>query len=512
MIVNSSQEVTDITLSEGSLMASIDIGSNSFHMVIAKLAQGELQTLDLMSEKVQLAAGLNHDSVLDADTINRGLECLKRFAQRLKTLPKTAIRAVATNALREAINRKEFVKPASDILGVELQVISGHEEARLIYLGVAHSLANSSGNRLVIDIGGGSTEFIIGSGFEPHLLESLQIGCVSFTERYFADGIISDTSFNRCRMNALQQLLSIKRSYRDYGWQNCIGSSGTTKAIMQACIELNLSDGCINLEILSALKRHIFQYNHVNDLPFSSIKSERKPLVPAGLAILTAIFESFKIQELFYSDGGLREGVLYDMVGRQQHEDVRERSIEALIQRYRIDFEHANRVESTALFIFAQVRDAWNLNDRDYHDLLCWAAQTHEIGLSISHNRFHHHSAYLLQNSDLSGFSHSEQTLIAFLARAHRRKFPKEELKLLPENKQDDYLQLSIILRIAVLLHRSRSNKRIPSIKVTAESHKICLEFAGDWLAQHPLTQQDLDNEADYLKSINYRLKYLPNP
>ncbi len=494
--------------SEGSLLAAIDIGSNSFHMVVARLVAGELKPLDIMSEKVQLAAGLDDTGLLSTPAQERGIDCLKRFAERLKELPRSAIRAVATNALREASNRSEFIEQANRVLGLPLEVISGYEEARLIYLGVAHTLADDTGTRLVIDIGGGSTECIIGERFEPKLLESLQLGCVSFSEEFFPHGSISDKGFQQAKMAAMQELLSIRRNYRRLGWQSCVGSSGTAKAISQACAELELSNGRITLDALKQLKLFLLKYKQADEIPLTTIKPERKAVLTAGTAILSAIFESLDIEAMDYSDGALREGVLYDMAGRLRHEDVRERTISSLMKRYHIDGRQASNVESSALFMLAQVRDSWKLDDNEYHDMLCWAARTLEIGLDISHNRYHRHSAYLLQNCDLPGFSHTEQQLLAFLARAHRRKFPKDEFKLLPEAKQQPYLRLSILLRLAVVLHRSRSKARTPAISLQAEAHKLQLSFPKDWLKHHPLTLADLESEATYLKVIDHKLKF----
>lgn len=492
---------------EGALLAAIDIGSNSFHMVIARLLNGELRTVDVMSEKVQLAAGLDANSLLCEDAFQRGLACLSRFAQRLSALPRQAIRAVATNALREASNGSDFAAQAQQLLGIPLQIISGHEEARLIYLGVSHTLADVAGKRLVIDIGGGSTEFIIGERFQPNLLESLQLGCVSYSKRFFSDGRISTGAYNAARTAALQELLSIRRNYRRTGWQSCTGSSGTTKAIRQLCLELGLTDGDITPAALQQLSVQLLKFDHVDELSFSSLKPERRSVIPAGLAILSAIFESLGIEQMAFSEGALREGVLYDMAGRLRHEDVRERTITALMRRYHVDQRHALQVESTALLLLTQARDAWQLQGDDYHDLLSWAARTHEIGLALSHNRFHRHSAYLLQHSDLAGFSTPEQLALAFLTRAQRRKLPREELALLPHERQLPLLHLCLILRLATLLHRSRSKARLPAIQFRVEGQKLCLQFPAGWLDHHPLTKADLEAEIDYLKAMDYKLK-----
>ncbi|KAA0876198.1 exopolyphosphatase [Nitrincola tapanii] len=500
-------EATTTAPQNGEILAAIDIGSNSFHLVIARVFEGELKTLDVMSEKVQLAAGLDDNKLLSEESQQRGLDCLSRFAQRLSDIPRRAIRAVATNALREAQNRDEFAAKAERLLGLPLQIVSGHEEARLIYLGVSHTQADDTGQRLVVDIGGGSTEFIIGERFETRLLESLQMGCVSFSEEFFPQGNITKQGFNQAYTAAMQELLSIRRNYRRLGWDSCVGSSGTIKAVNQACTEMGYSQNRITRDALNQLEQDLLRLKHVQDIQYNNVKPERRAVLPAGVAILRAVFDSLDIREMAFSDGALREGVLYDMAGRLRHEDVRERTIRALMKRYQVDMRHASNIEATALILFAQARDTWQLTASEMHDMLCWSARTHEIGLTISHNRFHRHSAYLLQHSDLAGFSHPEQQMLAFLVRSHRRKLPKEELKLLPNEVQTPCLQLALLLRLAVILHRSRSKARLPALRLQVEEQKLHLTFPPGWLKHHPLTQADLEEEIEHLRQIDYKLK-----
>lgn len=489
-----------------SLLAAIDLGSNSFHMVVARLSHGELTTLDIMSEKVQLAAGMDADDVLSEAAMARGLDCLSRFAQRLSGLPAQSVKAVGTNALRQAVNRQVFAGQAEKILGVPVEIIAGREEARLIYLGVSHTLADNAGSRLVVDIGGGSTEFIIGERFEPREMESLHMGCVSYTQRFFSDGRLTASQWKKAEQAALRELLAIRERYRQVGWSSCVGSSGSIKAIRNACISCGLSDELLTYEALLALKQKVLAFESVEQLDVLGIKPERAAIVPAGLAILLALFESLGIEQMSFSDGALREGLLYDMAGRLQHEDVRERSISALCQRYHVDGEHARRVEHCALLALAQVKNSWDLDDPACHEMLTWAACTHEIGLTIAHSQFHKHSGYLLEHSDLAGFSNSEQQLLAFLARGHRRKFPRDEYRLLPEVRQERYKRLCVLLRLAVILNRSRSSERLPAFSLLADGKKLHLSFPDGWLALHPLTQADLEQEVDYLKPVDIKL------
>ncbi len=491
---------------EDSLLAAIDLGSNSFHMVIAKLSQGELTTVDIMSEKVQLAAGIDANKELSVEAIERGIDTLSRFAQCLRDLPRSAVKVVGTNALREAANRRQFTDLAEKVLNVPIEVIAGREEARLIYLGVSHTLADTPGARLVIDIGGGSTECIIGDRFEAIELESLHMGCVSYTKDYFPDGKLNQQNFRRAEYAALRELLAIKERYIELGWTSCVGSSGTVKAIKNACMASGFCEERLTKEALIQLKDKILSFDKIEDLDIPELKPERVGILPAGLAILCAIFDSLGIEEMDFSEGALREGLLYDMAGRLYHEDVRERSISALSQRYHVDQNQANRVEQAAIFSLAQVKDSWNLNDPVYHEMLSWAARAHEIGLTIAHSQFHKHSAYLLLHSDLAGFTNTDQLLLSFLARGHRRKFPKEEYKALPDSQKESYKRLCILLRLAAIMNRSRSNQRLPAFTIKADDNQLDITFPEGWLSRNPLTQADLELEIDYLKNADIKL------
>ncbi|MBN3564629.1 exopolyphosphatase [Aliamphritea spongicola] len=488
-----------LVASQDTLMAAIDLGSNSFHIVIAKLDQGELLPIDVLSEKVQLAAGLDDNNILSDEAQQRGLECLQRFAERIKGLPSGSVSAVATNALREAVNSQDFIVKAESVLGRPIEVIAGIEEARLIHLGVEHTLAAESGSRLIIDIGGGSTEFIIGERFEPLELESLEMGCVSFSKRYFKDGIISEKNFQLAVFGALRELLAIKRRYKRQGWQYCVGSSGTVKAIQQACIESGFSESAITAKALKNLRERILEFSHSDEICIPGIKDQRKAVIAAGVAILSAAFESLGIKEMHYSAGALREGLLYDMTGRLHHEDVRERSINALMNRYHVDQEHALRVEQTALIALTQVRNDWKLQDTEYQNMLSWAARSYETGLTIAHSQYHKHSAYLVLNSDLPGFSQQEQLQLATLIRNHRRKFNDAEFSLLPKREISATRKLCVLLRIAIVLHRSRSKERLPAFTITVSENTVSLSFPDNWLSYHPLTRADLEQEAAYL-------------
>ena len=341
------------------LLAAIDMGSNSFHLAIARVDHGEVKKVASMSEKVQLAAGLDENKNLTEAAQQRGLACLARFVGRLTAVQSNRLRIVATNALRQAKNGHEFIQKAAEILPKPIEIIAGREEARLIYLGVSHTMANS-GRRLVIDIGGGSTELIIGEEFEPIHTESLQMGCVAYTKAYFADGEISKSSFEKAVVAARKELYSIANTYKEAGWDTVAGSSGTIKACRQITVNMGWSNEQENLtrEGLEKLKDRLLKFKHVSEMEFDGLKEDRRAVLPAGLAILYAVFDVLDIDKLVYSDGALREGVMYDLLGRFQHEDIRDRSVQALMGRYNSDPKQAGRVVKTAQHLFDSVAES----------------------------------------------------------------------------------------------------------------------------------------------------------
>lgn len=487
-------------------LASIDLGSNSFHMVVGRTVYGEIRTLDKLGEKIQLAAGLDDRNYLSEESQERGLECLKRFAQRLQGIPPNAIQVVGTNALRVAKNSRDFTRKAEAILGAPVEIIAGREEARLVYLGVAHTLADDAGRKLVIDIGGGSTEFIIGERFETQALESLHMGCVSFRERYFRNGEITEKGMKAAIAHASRELLNIRYRFQALGWQTSIGSSGSIKAIALLVESLGYSQEGITAQSLNQLKAHAISLGHIDELQDIGVKKDRLSIFPSGLAILCACFEVLSIDIMTFADGALREGLLYDMIGRIQHEDVRERTISALQERYMVDMPHAQTVERTAMYAFRQVQHYWGLNADFFADLLRWSSRLHEVGLAISHTQYHKHGAYLIKYSDLSGFSNQLQQAIATLIRSHRRKFSADIFSGYSDEQAKPLIRLSILLRLAVALNRSRDSGQSTTFKIDADADALSIEFEPGWLKQHPLTRDDLKSEADQLKSVGYSL------
>ncbi|MEY3220492.1 MAG: hypothetical protein RIT27_1849 [Pseudomonadota bacterium] len=488
-------------------VAAVDLGSNSFHMIVVSLADQQMQILDRLKEQVRLASGVNQKKQLSGEAQARALACLERFGQRLRELPPGSVRAVGTNTLRSIRQAGEFLRAAEQALGHPIEIIAGREEARLIYLGVAHSLSSPPQEHcLVVDIGGGSTEFIVGEGFKTLRRESLFMGCVTFCERYFSNGLISKDNFRKAEIAARLELQPVVEEFRRLGWQRAIGSSGTIKSIDRVLDAEGWSHGGITLDGLKKLRTVLLESGNVKKLNLKGLTEERAAIFPSGVAILLAIFEELQIQNMTVSDWALREGLVFDLIGRIRHEDVREQTISRMQKRYNIDISQANRVMETALNIFEQCAATWELGCENSLSTLKWAAQLHEIGLIIAHNQYHKHGEYILRNSDLAGFSRQEQGFLASLVRGHRRKFPQNVFETYPQTERQMISRLCIVLRLAILLHRHRHETPLPIL--TTSKNSLHLEFPPDWLAKNPLTQADLDNEQSYLSAIGFQLSY----
>jgi len=486
--------------------AAIDLGSNSFHMIVADVIDGRVQIVDRIKEMVRLAGGLDDELNLSEKAIESSLQCLERFGQRIKEVPASNVRAVGTNTLRQARNNHTFLKKAHKALNHRIEIISGREEARLIYHGVAHTIFNEDEQRLVIDIGGGSTELIIGKGFDAKVTESLYMGCVNMSKRFFADGDISAKKMRRAILASRQELEHIEALYRMLGWDTILGTSGTITSIKGVIQSQGWNKDRITSKALSKLKKDLLQKGHVNKIDYEGLASNRIPVFPGGVAILSAVFEALEIKEMDTAEGALREGLLYDLIGRLHQDDTRDKTVNDLIVRYCIDKEHAERVETTAIEIFNQINRDWDLLTSEDKKLLCWAARLHELGLAVAHSQYHKHGAYLLNNSDMPGFSRQEQNYLGLLVRCHRRKFPIELIQEMPETDQDRLKKLAIILRLAVVLNRSRTYTSPPAFKLTIKSEMVIIIFTRQWLNTHPLTEADLQTEADYLKVAAIKL------
>ncbi|MFO8045055.1 MAG: exopolyphosphatase [Halomonas sp.] len=490
-------------------LAAIDLGSNSFHLLVANYQDERLQVVARQGEKVQLAAGLDDEGLLDESTMGRALDCLARFAPFVEDIAPGQLRVVGTNALRDAANSQALIERAEALLKCPIEIIAGREEARLIYLGAAHALAEG-GRRLIVDIGGGSTEFIIGERFEPLALESLRMGCVTFTRRFFENGEITDKRMRKAELAALSELANIRRQYLELGWEDPVGSSGTIKAAAAAIHAAgDATEGVITREGLAALRERLIRCKRLDKVSMEGLKPDRARVFPAGIAVLSAVFEAFGLAEMRYADGALREGVLYDMAGRNSPEDSRLKSLELLERRYGVDERQATNVATSAAALFDQVRDAWGLDD-DQARFLGWASRLHEIGLAISHSQFHRHGAYLLEHSDMAGFSRPEQRLLAFLVRAHRRKFPTREWQALPASVQHSHARLARLLRLAMLLNHSRPEHPpgTPRLAANGETLQLWLVPGEDPM----LLLTDLEQECAYQQAAGFTLTLMSAP
>lgn len=489
------------------VLAAVDLGSNSFHMVVARHSHGQLVIIDRLREMVRLAAGVAENGRIDKDVSARAIACLERFGQRLRDMHADSVRVVGTNALRLAHRKQVFLERAREALGHPIEIISGMEEARLIYAGVAHSMPNETGKRLVVDIGGGSTELIIGEAVTPLELESLQMGCVSLSERFFRDGKISAKRMERARLAARMELEPVQAAFRRRGWEHAAGSSGTVRAIGDAIRVLDPQALTITAAGLARAIEYSVEAGHTRELNLEPITEDRRPVFPGGLAILAEVFSVLDVKEMQIADGAMREGLLYDMLGRYKREDARERTVRAMQQRYHVDTEQAERVEATARDFLDQTRETWKLEEPLAHLALKWAARLHEIGLDVSHSGYHRHGAYLLENADMPGFPREEQRLLARLVGAHRRKFTLDRVEELVPPWDRSAVQLIVLLRLAVLLHRGRSTTALPAIELAATPKSLEVRFPARWLKDHPLTAADLQQEVDYLRASGFRLR-----
>jgi exopolyphosphatase/guanosine-5'-triphosphate,3'-diphosphate pyrophosphatase len=488
-------------LPDGSLLAAVDLGSNSFHLMIARIEHGEIRPTQALSEKVQLAAGLS-GNMLQADAMDRGLDCLSRFAQLLQSVEPERIRVVGTSALRRARNRREFTEAARRILGSPVEVIYGREEARLVYLGVAHTLADDSQSRLVVDIGGGSTEFAIGERFEPRNVESLQLGCVTYSRECFDDGVLSKRNYNHAYKRACVEVSHIRKTFRSKHWVEAIGSSGTLQAI-EGIIRTQGWDSAITRRGLQRMRKALLRFKRFEDIELEGLNATRRSVIAAGLAITEAVFDVLEIEEMRSSQGALREGVIYDLVGRLRHEDVRERSINALLQRYHADEDTAQLVARRARMLYEATRKPWELAASD-GELLAWAAMTHEIGQAISHKHFHRHGAYLLRNSDLPGFAQQEQEDLATLVAGQRGKLRPELFAEVDKSDLPRLQRMTALLRLAALFKYVEQLEQLPDFTIKASAKTLRMLFPPDWLSQHPLTAQELDEQKAVLQTAGH--------
>ncbi|MBE9547774.1 MAG: Ppx/GppA family phosphatase [Proteobacteria bacterium] len=489
--------------------ATCDLGSNSFHLLIVRQDEvgGEIHVIDRIKEMVRMGGGISATGELDADTGERAIQCLQRFGQRLRDIPLSQVRIVGTQGLRRLRDPDSFMVPAEEALGFPIEIIAGREEARLIFLGVTGFMSQPRPvTRLVVDIGGGSTELIIGSGGHPGLLESLPFGCVSLTQRFFPDGKISASRWQAASDNFRTNFRRYKHQYRNVGWDESVGCSGTIRAIHEVCLQQSWTDKGITRKAMKKLRRELLGFENIADISLMGLSERRQPVFIGGVILLEALFQDLELRNMQISKWALREGVLLDLIGRYSTSDPRQQTIDQLSKRYSVDSDQANRVHDVATHLFEQIAEHGKLKKNEYN-LLIWACQVHEIGLAISHQSYHLHSAYLIENSDMPGFSHQDQQLLAALILSQRGDLSEHQGK--SSSRQKKLFLLVAILRLSLILCRSRNDASIPELQFELEygsEAKLSLSLPHAWQQYHALTQSDLDSEKSQLSKLGIEL------
>ncbi len=484
-------------------LAAIDLGSNSFHLIIAKIEGDQLLIQDKIKESVRLGFGLKYNGELSEEARLRALDCLSRFGERLKDFTPGSVRTVGTKTLRSLADAEEFLAQAENRLGHSIEIVSGEEEARLIYAGVSRNLAFDGRHRILMDIGGGSTEIIIGKDMNPELKESLSMGCVQVMRDFFSDGKVTNSRIKTAHTYCLQEIEPILDSYLDHGWDVVLGSSGSIKAASKVCEAMGFSKGVIEKKFLTQII-NIYKDQGDLDVDIKGLADERKPVFLGGCIVLRALFESLKLKEMTASDWSLREGLLYDLVGRIDNKDIRDSSVSHLAKRFRVNSSHAARVKDTALNFLDQLAEPWQLSRPESDQLLSWASDLVFVGLDITHSDYHKHGAYVVEHVDLAGFSRQEQAQLAALILAHRKRFP---LKVMDQYKAE-LIFIAIILRLAVLFNRTRLKEGLPELDLEIKKNKLRVLLPTGWLEKHPLTLADLETEKRRLNAVDIELLY----
>jgi exopolyphosphatase/guanosine-5'-triphosphate,3'-diphosphate pyrophosphatase len=493
-------------LASASLYAAIDLGSNSFHMLVVREVAGSIQTLTRVKRKVRLAAGLSRENVLSQEAMERGWQCLRLFSERLQDIPSAQIRVVATATLRLAVNASEFIAKAQQILGCPVQVISGEEEARLIYQGVAHTTGGSD-RRLVVDIGGASTELVTGTGAQATSLFSLSMGCVTWLERFFTDRHLGQENFAAAEQAAREVLRPVAAELHRHGWQVCVGASGTVQALQEIMMAQGM-DERITLVKLQQLKQRAIQCGRLEELEIEGLTLERALVFPSGLAILIAIFTEMNIQSMTLAGGALREGLVYGMLHLTVDQDIRSRTLRNIQRRFIIDTDQARRVSTLAALFADSVSAAWDL-DAYSIEILQVASELHEIGLSIEFKQAPLHAAWLVRNLDLPGFTPAQKKLLATLLLNQTNTVDLSSLhqqNAVPPRVAEHLCRL---LRLAIIFASRRRDDLLPAITLTAEGEKLTLRLPQDWLACHPLGAELIEQESQWQSYVHWPLAVL---
>ena len=487
--------------------AVIDLGSNSFHMLITRQLADSVQVVDKVKRKVRLASGLDENNVLSETAMARGLECLSFFAERLQDIPDHNVRIVATATVRLAQNKSEFLQRANQALGRKISLLSGEQEAELIYLGVAHTSCCAE-QRLVIDIGGASTELIVGSGQLAQKIISLNMGCVTFNQQYFVNGLIDKSNIDQAKKAATKQIQPLAKSYCAIGWQTVLGGSGTMQALAEMLIFAH-QPSIITREFLAQIEQKILTFDNISQINLPGLLLDRTPVFVSGVAILTAIFDCFNIKKLQLSSGALREGLLYQMLPNLHQLTIRQQTINSLMQRYHVDKQHAQNIKKQAIYLFDSFSKCWQLTkDNSYQHLLA-SCDLHEIGLLLEYKRHQKHSAYIINNADLAGFDQADRQLLSSLVLLYKGEIvPKKLSQSVTTTTTAAYLLA--ILRLAVILCRRRKDDVLPKYQAFIKE-SIQLEISNEWLMRHPLIQDELMQENQYLAAIGLQLNVIPS-
>ena len=482
-------------MQDNTQLAAIDLGSNSFRLEIGRFEHEQLQRVEYIKETIRQGNGLDKDRNLSADAMQRGWDCLARFSERLTGFQKRQVRAVATQTLREARNRDVFLAKGKKILGFPIDVVSGKEEARLIYLGVSHLLHQSPERRLVIDIGGRSTELILGKGYTAQTMESYRVGSVTWSMKYFSDGQVSKEAFHHAEVAAKAVLDEALGTYANRHWDNVYGSSGTVGAIGDILVGLGYSAHAITRKGLLQVKDILQKSGRMDRVMLVGLKDDRRAVLCGGLSVLMALFDLLSMDTLLVAEGALRQGVLYDMVERKYNAtDVRSSTVARMAVTFKIDPLQGQRVTQVAQALFLQIMPKQDMTTfESLNRKLGWAAQLHEIGTHISHSDYHKHGAYILENVDAIGFAQHELHRLGLLVLGHKGK-----LKKLGEHLSDSTFVCQLLaLRLAVIACHARANPDWSAVRLSMKNNTLTLEVPGSWAQTYPQSMHLLQQEVD---------------
>ena len=485
-------------MKHGTLLAAIDLGSNSFRLEIGRYDHGQIQRVAYLKETVRQGNGLDENRNLTDEAMQRGWDCLARFAERLAGFKKSQVRAVATQTLREAKNRETFLKRGCEILGFPIEVIAGTEEARLIYQGVSHMLPSSNERRLVIDIGGRSTELVLGQGLDATETASFRVGSVAWSMKYFSTGEFTQQAFDKAEIAAQAVLEEALSTYPRHQWHKAYGASGTVGAVGDILALAGFPEGEISLDGLDWLVKCLVRAGQANKVQLEGLKDDRRAVIGGGVSVLRALMTLLQVSTLYVAQGALRHGVLFDMVEREDHDtDTRDVSVQRLAVKFAADTAQGLRVGRVAIHLLQQMHikpkdnDAETL-DRQYRKL-SWAAQLHEVGVAISHSDYHKHGAYILDNTDLLGFGMPELHHLGLLVLGQRGKLKKLENEL----KEDEFAKMLMALRVSLILCHARKDPDHLTLRLNCDEHKrrITLSAPFSWAQEFPQSVHLLKQE-----------------